>query len=538
MFIKASRKQRKGQQKGLSKASTLHRQLARGRAWRSRLFICSSVALGVSALAWLFDPSLTLHLALVGVGFLAGFAWPLGRSEPWALAWIDAQAGLSYRTALEREAHEGDPYGFEQALSGQVERSTKRLELPSNQPWWLPLLAVALSLAVLPALSWPGGLGGLGGGGGDGGAPLTSSEELSQTAAEDAASPEAQAEAANSIDQDAPKLERTFDAPGEDPAQAGGTNDDAQGEGQSADSETLERYLESLESQTGSQEAGSEDAGTAPSGAERNPFERSGAQQGERTDGSSDERGGQGSQGQSAQQAQQQGQDQGGQQSEADEARETREGTQSGEEGAQAQQNQQQNQSEPQTGQEGDGASSESPQETQGAQESESQTNNPEGSPAQQEQAQGEQQSAPGESEGSQEDGEQAGQAAQGDPNSPDEVNQSEAAQGGSPSSQAGEQEGGGSEGGAAEGAGNLPSAATPGSAERLATPPTGPERLEGERGAGVTNRAGETFAPGSDNVNIPGGRSAAEYSRAAEEAINEGRIPVEYQNILRDYFR
>ena len=69
-------------------------------------------------------------------------------------------------------------------------------------------------------------------------------------------------------------------------------------------------------------------------------------------------------------------------------------------------------------------------------------------------------------------------------------------------------------------------------------TPPTGPERLEGERGAGVTNQAGETFAPGSDDVNIPGGRSAAEYSRAAEEAINEGRIPVEYQNILRDYFR
>ena len=159
MFIKASRKQRKGQQKGLSKAATLHRQLARGRAWRSRLFICSSVALGVSALAWLSDPSLTLHLALVGVGFLAGFAWPLGGNEPWALAWIDAQAGLAYRTALERE-HEADPYGFEEALSSQVERSTKRLELPTAQPWWLPLLAVALSLAVLPALSWPASLGG------------------------------------------------------------------------------------------------------------------------------------------------------------------------------------------------------------------------------------------------------------------------------------------------------------------------------------------------------------------------------------------
>ncbi len=521
MLIKPSQRQ-KDKPQNVASPLTLHRQLASGRARRSRLFVCSSAALAASFVAWLVGLPTALHLALVGVGFLAGFAWRLERAEPWALRWIDERAGLAYRTALERTQAEPantqaeDSYGFFEALGVQVERTAGRLEPPTAQPWWLPLLAVALSLAVLPAIGLPG----IGGGFGGGNAPLGPNESAPPAAQSDAdsqpdsapdTSPEA-AEVENAEEDAQPELERTFDAPGEDSSGEGGEAS----AGGDADSETLERYLESLEAQEND---------APPSGAERNPFAR-GEAQGE----------------QSAEQNTEPSQSQPDAPSEAQPNQGAREA-----QGEQEGQEQESQQGQGEQGDEatqdggGEGASgADAPEQTQAPREGEQEAGGSEGTPSEQEQeAEGEQpQSAQGESESQQEgqqqeEGQGRGGQGEGDPN------QGESAEGGSGGPQEGEEEGGGAEGEEGDGAGSLPSASTPSSAERLeGTPQTNPELLEGQRGAGATNAAGETLAPGSDVVDIPNAQTNAEYERAAEEAINEGRIPVEYQDILRDYFR
>ena len=61
---------------------------------------------------------------------------------------------------------------------------------------------------------------------------------------------------------------------------------------------------------------------------------------------------------------------------------------------------------------------------------------------------------------------------------------------------------------------------------------------LEGILGPGLENRAGTIQLPGSAEVDLPGGRSAGDYARAVERAITEGSIPVDYQEIIRNYFR
>ena len=328
----------------------------------------------------------------MGAGFLAGFAWPLKRTEPWALGWIDAQAGLAYRTALEQSSQEGDRYGFLQALSAQAERSTKRLELPAAQPWWLPLLAVALSLAVLPAISLPGGLGG-GLGSSNGNAPLTPNEGAppgAQSEADDASEPEASETSAgeDGAQNTQPELERTFDAPGEDTSGEGADSSAENGAEQGGDSETLERYLESLEGQDATQSETPSEA--QPNGAERNPFSRGEAQQNQ------DSQGGE----QGSEQSQEQSQDQ----SEPQQGQGAQQGEQSqqGQQGQQGQQNQGETQDGPQDGQ---GESSAPAEQTQSPRDGEQQEGGSSGTPSEQEQqAEGEQpQQAQGESEGSQE---------------------------------------------------------------------------------------------------------------------------------------
>ena len=512
MFIKPSRRQ----QETPGPRFSLHRHLARGRAWRSRLFICSSVALGVSFCAWLVGLPFTLHLIALGVGFLAGFAWPLKRSEPWALGWIDEHAGLSYRTALERPSQE-DPYGFSQALSAQVERTTRRLEPPAAQPWWLPLLALALSFAVLPALNFPGGLN-LGSGSGAA-SPNARAPEGAQRTEEGTLAPAENSEEETAAGDAQPELERTFDAPGEDPAS--GENGE-RSEGQGTESDTLERYLDSLEGQ----DEGRNDTqagNTQPDGAERNPFSRGDARPGE-----TDPQGGEGG-------------EQRGQQGQQDQRAQQNQGEQ-GNAGSEAQGNSGQADQE-QGNQEGEQAGQSegrAPAETEPPQEGERQAGGSAGTPSEQEQEAQEDapQQAQGESQGEQEGQPQEEGQASGAQSEEGNPSEGESAQGGSAGSQEGEQEGSGLEGEATDGSGSLPSEASESSEGRLDGPQSGPELLEGQRGEGVTNRAGETLAPGSDDVTIPNGRTAAEYERAAEEAINEGRIPVEYQNILRDYFR
>ncbi len=64
------------------------------------------------------------------------------------------------------------------------------------------------------------------------------------------------------------------------------------------------------------------------------------------------------------------------------------------------------------------------------------------------------------------------------------------------------------------------------------------PEFLEGRFGGGPENAGGLVRLPGSDAVDLPTGFDPESFVRAAEQAVTEGDIPVEYQEVIRNYFR
>ena len=65
------------------------------------------------------------------------------------------------------------------------------------------------------------------------------------------------------------------------------------------------------------------------------------------------------------------------------------------------------------------------------------------------------------------------------------------------------------------------------------------PEFLQGQISQGESNLAGTVRLPGSTNQE-PGsfGPTAEGFQRAEEQAVTEGRIPIEYQEIIKNYFR
>ncbi len=63
-------------------------------------------------------------------------------------------------------------------------------------------------------------------------------------------------------------------------------------------------------------------------------------------------------------------------------------------------------------------------------------------------------------------------------------------------------------------------------------------ERLQGVLQTGPESVAGSVRLPGSTDVELPAGTSYAPYQSAAEEAITEGDLPLDYLEIIRRYFR
>ncbi|MEX2535832.1 MAG: hypothetical protein WD273_09580 [Trueperaceae bacterium] len=62
--------------------------------------------------------------------------------------------------------------------------------------------------------------------------------------------------------------------------------------------------------------------------------------------------------------------------------------------------------------------------------------------------------------------------------------------------------------------------------------------QLEGDLGSGPLSSGGTIQLPGGDEVELPPGRSPETYTREVERAVTEGRVPLEYQEIIRNYFR
>ncbi len=88
--------------------------------------------------------------------------------------------------------------------------------------------------------------------------------------------------------------------------------------------------------------------------------------------------------------------------------------------------------------------------------------------------------------------------------------------------------------------AGNMSSAPAPlGESAGLEGPESDPELLQGRRNDGPTNLAGTVRLPSATEADaLPTGPGSSGFQRSAEEAIQEGRIPLEYQEIIRNYFR
>lgn len=502
-----------------------HLHLAKQFFWQRQLLHCSLTAFAASVLAYLFAVPLLWHAVVIVVGFVAGFFWMNRDGLTRALRYIEDSIGLSYSTALEhaaslpddaRDVSQADalptdqpptdqssigqsstdqPQGIQASLYQSVLQRAhyriRRLEAPKLQPWWLPLLALALSLLILPDINVPG----TNRRNADMRDPSAAARPLASSS-EEGANQQAPRQEANPQPTGDRLPADTSSATTEDGDDATSARDDAP---PASESDTLSRFVDNLGEGSNSPTNSDSNATTpenegnqpqtggraAPRAGDQEfrqvpPDDRSrDAQSGETPPASGD--------GQQRSQGSQDGQQQG----ESGEG-ETGEGEQrvnSGESPDDSPQGESQAESgDPQAG------DNENPQA--GAQ------NQPQSSPN----------APPDESGEGQTSSAQAGDQ-QGEGESPEEAL-------GDPSNGAGSQGGFGQEEG-----------------EELSNM-SDPEQLEGQLEQGTINTGGQVRLPGDDDVTLPGGSAPAEYQQGVERALSEGRIPVEYQEILRSYFR
>lgn len=512
----------------------LHRRLARRSYWQRRLLYCGLTALAASLGALLVGAPWQVRLLCLLGGFLCGFAWPLEGTLARSLAWFDAQVGLSYRTAVERASAKGDPYGFVGAVRERVREATARLELPPAQPWWLPLVALALGLALLPALHLNLG----------GPQPPPFQQSTPHTQAADGSpqqnkltSPQAGQSGAPASAPHVPKAnqgapEKAKESAGGSQAQNGGQSA-AQGDAGSGGNSVAGSEAGAL-SQFAQQVRQSPPATSTQSGApsaspgqQTNPFSQAANAPSTSSQGQSNQ----------SQPGRQERQEQTGQQ---------------GQEGASQQPGQSGNQPEGSGQQTQNGQQADNSQEQgQGRQDSAQSPAASNGAPSQQgksqqqgsssQQSSTSQQNAQGESQGQQKGGQdQAGrtltQGEQGSPNAPGAMSQQSGR--GEEQTQSQRLQGEGAGGRSGNGAGNHA-----GNPDKAQPNPLGPPSgqltyLPGEVTNGATTKSGKVMQPGTLPDTLPQGSAPAGYNHALEQAITEGGIPVEYQQILRNYFQ
>jgi hypothetical protein len=464
----------------------LHERLASQRLWFFRLLIASGIALVVSFVLWLVRVPLTWHLLGIVISFIAGL-FTQRSMKSWALSWIRERAGLSYETALEQQ--ERDDFGFTDSLKARASEEASRLPLPNYQVWWLPMLAVALGLVFLPLIPSLTNLP----------APLLTQPNATPL-------PESANQTANSVD---PAQPQTTSQPvaeppstSQAPSQETGETDTSQlndvtgsstspsNNNQSADEQALGRFLENLRDNQQPQDQ-------APDVDLSSVMQPSGNRSGQPSDEDHASR----PRSEQTNPFSQAGENQSGEAQQGESQQNQSEAAQKGE-GQQGQENQgQENQSQQAQGEQGqEGASSQSSAE--------------------------QPQEGAGESAAQQGEGQQA-QGEQG---------QEGAGQGMKAEGKGTEQ--GSDSGQNAEGAGSLPGTATEQSSEGIGSSEQNPDFLPGQMSQGPTNTAGTARLPGETGETVfPEGNAPGSFSRAEEEALTEGRIPLEYQEVIRNYF-
>jgi hypothetical protein len=491
----------------------LHLTLAQRQAWQQRLIHSGGAALTLSVVAWLLGLSLPLHLGLTGLGLLLGLGWRFRetgrRAERWAFGWIEARSGLAYLTAHELartpNPQRADPYGFGEAVRARAARASS-LEAPPLQPWFLPLVVLALALALLPHLALPALQAPFASPSGSPlEAPAPAPAESAFNVGDEASAEEKSAESTASTPETGtpetpessaadPDAERSFDT-------ASGTDELSTVEGEQ---DALNRFLErtqdaevgAMQAQQGPRESGAptqssqggapgeavagaesraapEDATGTPADAEANaeaaPDDLTAAEGGRATD-----------------------REPGTDQSAASDADPEANGDPALSER-----------------EEEEGVSAEGPEAPQEApstnEEQRAQASTPETDRT---------------NEALARTGEPTVQRSAAANEDDEEITQDIR------------------DGQSGERAGTRAGLEVEGSRERLGGPERAAERLSGIQGDGPTTLGGEALQQGGTPEALPPTAPPESYRRAAEEVIREGRIPLEYQNIVRDYFR
>lgn len=457
------------------------------------------VALLIALLTWAIGLDLPLRLALASLGAALAWVVPLKGGERWALEVIGERAGLAYQTALE-SGTQPDRFGFRTAVEERAEESLRRIETPRHNPWWLPLLVLAVGVLLLPVVpllpsSLDGGSGVPGPGGSQG------SDAGARGEPEDELVPERQ-------DGELPRSEA---APA-DSGQAGRTDREGGEGGRAGEQEALERFLHEMrdasdasEDDRGEDQAPGEagPAGEAPDQpSSRRPGEPEGGD-GERRPGGGVREEGDGGDGRPAESERARGR--------AESERAERVGEQSGADENGAEQGGAENGQEP--GSEGEEAAE---QNSGGESRNPFAEAAPEAEPEAEPDPPGET-SEPTDAEGA------------GEQRTPPEGEGGEAR---SP----GDEDEPGEDSRPGEGAGAGFSEEQPAPAGERSE---GEDLfLEGDLRPGPAAPGGAIRLPGANDSELPTGRSPESYRREVERSVSEGRIPLEYQDIIRSYFR
>ena len=519
MEIKAS------QRRGPARAHPpLHQKLARRRAWQQRLVYGGVLALLTSLIAWVAGASLALHLGLVVLAFALGLGWRFGetnrRAERWAFSWIEDRSGLAYLSAFELPETAKD--SLADAVRGRAAK-TERLDTPPLQPWALPLLVLALVLALAPHLALPALR-----------APFASSgpaqpdilpdtvptpEETTlepDATTQDAATTDAASAPADGADatpntptspETAPDAERSFDTAtgAEQPGEAGG------------EQAALDRFLEEteaaevspMETQRGPSQSATPTGQTQRSGAPGEPGSE-GAQPGTASPDAAS----------GADPNTDSGTDPG---ATPDETAQTAAGEGEGiQSGPSSQEPDEGAQSDDEARQTGDSGQSDAEEE------GDASAQGPEAPPEAPNEQPGTAESQRAESATPESDPQDESSARTGEPTVPR----------GGTSNEDAEATQDVQDGQSSERGGNRGGADIAGSRERLGGSERTPERITGIRGDGPTTAGGEALQQGQTPDTLPRTGTPESYRRAAEEVVREGRIPLEYQEIIRDYFR
>ncbi len=132
----------------------LHERLSLARFFNIRILICSSIILPCSLLGWLLATPLLIHSLILALCLIVPWSFPRGKRASWGLTKLTEQTGLSYETAMEYSNQTDDKYDLIKGLRMRREEMVRNFEVPRYPPWWIPLLILSIGFLFLPS---PGG---------------------------------------------------------------------------------------------------------------------------------------------------------------------------------------------------------------------------------------------------------------------------------------------------------------------------------------------------------------------------------------------